>query len=346
MGASKYLVQILPVGVGDEYLPEGIIRDNLHYVLHSLGVELVEDVIEEQQWSGLAACALEKVELGQLESQHEGLVLSLRPFSLYGVTAERHIQVVLVYSVERIAKDMVFAPSSLDEGEQVAPVAVAGVDEAHLFLTARYLGIEMLEDRHELLHELSPLLVDALACLRHYLLKDGYDFLYGHFFCLQHGIALLHGFVVVRQVVHVLWVVLRYDSVHESSPVLAAARDDGVVGRRRYDDGQQANVFRQPFVLLLVALHMLLLVELHAYRYLFLCSVKVIESLHHHHDLSVAHVHGVQGGCCALRHGEEIDGVKNIGLALAVVSYEAVYLRGKTKFRCGDIAVVEYGKSF
>lgn len=68
---------MLTVGVGDEDLSESIAGDEADDLFHTLGVEFVKDVIEQEQGSCFAACAFEKVELCKFEGYHVGLVLPL-----------------------------------------------------------------------------------------------------------------------------------------------------------------------------------------------------------------------------------------------------------------------------
>ena len=58
---------MLAVGVGDEDLSEGVAGDEVDDLLHATGVELVEDVVQQEQGGGLAACSLQEVELGEFQ---------------------------------------------------------------------------------------------------------------------------------------------------------------------------------------------------------------------------------------------------------------------------------------
>ena len=49
--AGKYLVEMVAVGVGDEYLSESRRTNNLYKRLHTVGGEFVEDVVEQNQRS-------------------------------------------------------------------------------------------------------------------------------------------------------------------------------------------------------------------------------------------------------------------------------------------------------
>ena len=66
---------MLTVGVCQEYLPEGITTHHVHNLFHTLCVEFVKDIIEQQDGSGFGTGALEKSKLCQLQCNHKGLVM-------------------------------------------------------------------------------------------------------------------------------------------------------------------------------------------------------------------------------------------------------------------------------
>ena len=215
-----------------------------------------------------------------------------------------------------------------------------------MLVAARDGLIELLEHGDEFFDEGVPLGVDALAVLCHHSFVDADDVLVGLFLGFQHGVSLLQGFVVGHQGGHVLRVVLRDYHVHQASPLVAAAADDGGVAWGGDDEGQQPDVLCQPLVLFLVAPYVFLLVHLHADGHFFLCAVQVVHSLHHHHFLAVSHVHRVYRVGHALGEGEEVDGVQHVGLSLAVLPHEAVHLGRELQFCRGDVAIVQYGQLF
>ena len=43
-------IDVLAVGVGNEYLPERRLGNDTHDVGHAMGIELVENIVEQQQW--------------------------------------------------------------------------------------------------------------------------------------------------------------------------------------------------------------------------------------------------------------------------------------------------------
>ncbi len=46
--SAQYLVEVVAIGIGDEYLSEVVAGYQTHYLLYSLCIELVEDVVEQQ----------------------------------------------------------------------------------------------------------------------------------------------------------------------------------------------------------------------------------------------------------------------------------------------------------
>ena len=57
---------MLLVGVGDEYLSEVLARHQPNYLLHSLGIQFVKDVVEQQDRHTPVARSPQEVELSQL----------------------------------------------------------------------------------------------------------------------------------------------------------------------------------------------------------------------------------------------------------------------------------------
>ena len=54
-------------------------------LLYALGIQFVEDIVEQQQWGGLRVGALQKVELCQFQCDDKRLVLSLTAFAFHQV---------------------------------------------------------------------------------------------------------------------------------------------------------------------------------------------------------------------------------------------------------------------
>ena len=68
---------MLSIGVGNEDLSKCIACHEADDLFHALGIKFVEDVIEQEQGSGFAACAFKEVKLGKFEGNHVGFVLPL-----------------------------------------------------------------------------------------------------------------------------------------------------------------------------------------------------------------------------------------------------------------------------
>ena len=101
--AGKYLVEMVAVGVGDEYLSKTRRTNNLHNTLHTVGVEFVEDVVEQEQRCCARGSALEEVKLCQFECHGKGFVLSLTALALHLMRAEGEEQVVAMHTMQGIA---------------------------------------------------------------------------------------------------------------------------------------------------------------------------------------------------------------------------------------------------
>ena len=68
---------MFPVGIRQEDLSEMVAAHQLDNLLYSCGVQFVEDIVEQEQRTGMAACLLQEIKLSQFESNEEGLVLPL-----------------------------------------------------------------------------------------------------------------------------------------------------------------------------------------------------------------------------------------------------------------------------
>ena len=96
--ALHHILKVVPVCVGDEDLSEFIGADNLKYHFGSLAVKFVEHVVKQQQ-RVLSDSLEQQFVLCEFEGSEVCLVLSFRSGSFDGISAERHVQFVFVYSV-------------------------------------------------------------------------------------------------------------------------------------------------------------------------------------------------------------------------------------------------------
>ena len=91
---------MLAVGVGDEDLTELLASDELHDLFDAAGIELVEDVVEQQDGGAASIGAFEEVELCKFQCNNEGFVLSLTAFSFDGMPAKGEDEVIAMDTVE------------------------------------------------------------------------------------------------------------------------------------------------------------------------------------------------------------------------------------------------------
>ena len=172
---AEYLVEMVAIGIGDEYLSEVVAGDEAHYLLHTLGIELVKDVIEQQEGRGLRTCTLQEVELRQFQGYDIGLVLSLRTLALHQMTVERKLQVVTMDTMQRIAHGKVFVAVSLDDLQQRTTLTMRDIGKPYPLLSTRDVFIILLEQRHQLIDKGTTLLKELLASLSHLLLPELYE---------------------------------------------------------------------------------------------------------------------------------------------------------------------------
>ena len=86
---------MLAVRIRDEDLPEVTPSDQANDSLHTLGIELIEDIIQEEQRT-LGVGSREQRVLSKLQCDEEGLILPLTTDLADEFFAEEHLQVVLV----------------------------------------------------------------------------------------------------------------------------------------------------------------------------------------------------------------------------------------------------------
>ena len=157
---------MLAVRIRDEDLPEVTPSDQTDDALHTLGIELVEDVIQEEK-RALGVGHREQCVLSELQRDEEGLILPLAPDLANELFAEEHLQVVLVQTHSRIAHEAVTLTGLTQELEAMALVLSERrrIDEAHTILPATDSGIVLLEEGNEVTHEGRTTLVEERADL-------------------------------------------------------------------------------------------------------------------------------------------------------------------------------------
>ena len=98
------------------------------------------------------------------------------------------------------------------------------VAQRHLFVSARYRVVVLLEDGRQFLDKRLALLVDSLAGSRHLFLPERQQVEVGFAVVhLQQGVTLLQGFVVAVQCLYIRMVQLRDHHVNQSAALLAAS---------------------------------------------------------------------------------------------------------------------------
>ena len=88
------------IGVCDKYLSVFVGAHHLYYLLNTLSVKFVKDVIEKQQWSGGIDGITEEIELGKFQGYHISLVLALASFTFLRIAAIKHFKIISVYAMK------------------------------------------------------------------------------------------------------------------------------------------------------------------------------------------------------------------------------------------------------
>ena len=334
-------VQVAAVRIRDENLAKAVARHELHNLLHAPGVQLVEEVVQQEQ-RHRARRALQEVELRQLQRHQIRLVLSLRAFLLDREIAQQHVQFVLMDAPQGIAHDAVPLAALAQDVQQRPPGGVRFIRQPHLLPVLRNERIERLEDGDELADEGLALAIDHLARLRHHLFPDQKQLLLHGLFALQQNIALCQGFVIADEGIQIFLVILRDDHIHEAPATVAAPGYQFDIGRRHHHQGDEADMVRQAAVLLLVALELLLLPALHAaIDFLRRTVRRLIEPLYHEEIGLVKDVLRVDGVARALTERQVVDGIQQIGLAHAVLPEKAVQLGRERQFHLLQVLIIK-----
>ena len=131
-------------------------------------------------------------------------------------------------------------------------------------MSAGYVGIVFWEDGLKCLNELFSLGIDVVGIACHLFFQDSVEcFFYGCFH-LEQCVALFERIVVGHETLQVGLVVLRDDSVHEASSLLASFGNEFAVIRRNKHQWQESDVIGEFFVVFFVALELFFLFSLDA----------------------------------------------------------------------------------
>ena len=255
---------MVAIGIGYEYLTETVARHKLHNLLHTMRVEFVEYVVEQQEWCGLGCCAPQEVELGEFQGENKRLVLSLRPLAPNLIAAKQHFEIVAMNSMQRVAYSTVLHPVALYDIEQSASLGVRHIAQRHNLMPIAHMIINLLKHGHHLLHKHLSCVIYALAVARHLLFPYFHECHVGLVVHLQQGVSLLQSLVVAIERLNISIIILRYDYIHEPTSLLAATRDEQLVGRRHKNQRYKTNMLRESFIFLFVALEVLFSAALHA----------------------------------------------------------------------------------
>ena len=249
---------MLAIDIGNENLAELVTRHKVHNLFHTAGIELVENIIEQQQWH-LATLAMEEMELSQFKSHKKTLVLPLRALLFNSITAKLHHKVVAMAPLCGVPHAAVIGTRCTQQGRQIALVHMAAESKAHTLLATRYGIVKLGEDRHKLVYKSHTPVIYIHRLGNHHILNKREHLGIGLALATQQHIALRKGAVVTYERIKILLVVLRNNHIHKAAALLAATCNKFVVGRGYHHKRQGANVVGQAVVTLFIAFELLFL---------------------------------------------------------------------------------------
>ena len=91
---------MVTIGIGDKDLTKIVAGNQTDNLLYTLGVELVEDIVEQQERRRLRTRPLQEVKLCQLQRNDVGLILSLRTLTFHQVAIEGKLQIVTMDTMQ------------------------------------------------------------------------------------------------------------------------------------------------------------------------------------------------------------------------------------------------------
>lgn len=126
-GKTKYSVQMVSVGIGDEGLPEIVVAHQRYYSFNAVCIQTVKNVVKQQYWPCSTACFAQEIVLSQFHGYQHSFVLSLTAFPAYGIAVYGHFQIVAMCAVQGISHGHVFMPVLLDNIYQRASLTMTCV---------------------------------------------------------------------------------------------------------------------------------------------------------------------------------------------------------------------------
>ena len=109
------MVQMVTIRICDENLSKLVPCHKTHNLFDPLGIQLIEDIIEQEEWGSLCVRALEKIKLREFQGDHKRLVLTLTALALHLMAAVHDLQVVTMDAVKLIDYGAILEAITLDD---------------------------------------------------------------------------------------------------------------------------------------------------------------------------------------------------------------------------------------
>lgn len=108
-------------------------RNQFHDLFYTLGIELVENIVEQQDRRCIALFP-QKIVLGQFQGDQVSLALSLRAYAFHGILAQHHVHVVPMYAPGGISQYQVSVAVGFQLRQQCALGKMGFVNEIGRFV--------------------------------------------------------------------------------------------------------------------------------------------------------------------------------------------------------------------
>ena len=297
-----------------------------HQGLHPLGVQFVENVVQQQQ--GLPAqCSGQPGKLGQFNRNEVAFLLALGADFFKGTTIKRENKVVLVQADAGVLQHPVFCTCLLQQGFHGGLVEVGFVLPVYFFLTARQQGVEPLEFGGKGSSKCLPGGVQPRGQSRHLEIIDRELVLRKNTICgkiLQQGVPLLNRALVLHPIFQVRAVGLSDHPVQELPAQRTALGKQVPVGRRYNHHRKPADVVRQPGIFRVVDFEGLFLTGLDGAMHLQWPFSLFKTAPQRKVGLSVPNMVGIAGVEVAFGGAEVVDGVQYIGFSRPILAHKGI----------------------
>ena len=332
---GENLAHSVLIRIGQENLPKVVITHHFEKLGYAVFIQLVEDVIQQKDGFNLLTCA-GIVKLGQAKRQRKGFLLSLRAETTYRLVVDKE-EIVILMNPEISKTAMQVSLSRLLQTFRVLGglQTRAVLDGDHL-RAPRQLFIMLLEHGKHIFNERLPAGEDLMAQRDHLLVQNPKQ-LHISAMVLQHlleeGVTLHQQLAVGNQILQILGIKLRNDSIEETATSVAHLVYDVTVVRGDHHRRKQADMGAEAGIFFLIGPHRLVPVAVGTAHLRMVLRFALHKLTMYSEEVGIE-THGIDilGGEIALAEREIVYRVQQVGLAAAVPTDDGVDILIKREF--------------